>query len=338
MKGVNIKDIARLAGVGVSTVSRTINNHPDVSPETKQRIMEIIEKHKYIPNDNARHLKAGSSTSIAIIVKGMYNIFFLYMLEEMQKLISKRGYTIIVNYVTDKGDEINVALHLINERKPKGIIFLNADYNDFKLRFGKITVPCVAVTTSAAGLPYENLSSVSVDDVHGGYLAVDYLISKGHRKLAIVGGAYEKYATSGLRYDGVIKRLSEINMTLDDVVMIHSTFTAKEAYANTKSALEEGKQFTAVFAMSDIMAMGVAKAIVDCNLRIPEDISIIGYDGLELNKYYNPAITTLKQPIAEMTETAVELILEAVEIGVSPKHKISNLIIQEGESVKEILY
>lgn len=335
MQNLTIKDIARLANVSVSTVSRSINNHKDISEETKNRVLSIIDEYNYVPNDNAKYLKQINSKNIAIIVKGNNHTLFIYIIEQIQKIISKKKYSIIISYIDNIDDELDQAKQIILEKKVKGIIFLGIDYKRFENRFSEITVPSVVVTTSTSKLNFDNLSSVSVDDFYGGFLAIDYLINKGHRKIAILCEDYVPNVPSGLRLDGAMKRLKESSIDNDEVLLIKGDFSMGKSYNKTLEAIEANEDFTAIFAMSDSMAIGAAKAIVDSQLKVPEDISIIGYNGTNICKFYNPSITTLRQPWEEMSVAAVEIIIDAIENNAKSKHVVSKLEIMEGGSVKQ---
>lgn len=336
MENLTIKDIAKLANVSVSTVSRSINNHKDISEATKKKVMDVIQQHNFVPNDNAKYLKQLNSKNIAIIVKGNNHVLFINIIEQIQKIVSKKKYSIIITYIDNVDDELDQAKQIILEKKVKGIIFLGIDYFRFQNKFSEINIPCVAVTTSTKKLPFENLSSVSVDDFYGGYLAIDYLISKGHNNIAILGEQYVPNVPSGLRFDGAMKRFDESSINTQNILLINGEFSMEKAYQETRKVLELKKNFSAIFAMSDSMAIGAAKAILDSGLKIPDDISLIGYNGTEICKYYNPSITTLRQPREEMSVIAVDLIIDAIENNATAKHVISELEIMEGGSVRTI--
>ncbi|MFV0238468.1 MAG: LacI family DNA-binding transcriptional regulator, partial [Lacrimispora sphenoides] len=147
---INIKDIARLCGVGVSTVSRAINNHPDINPETKNMIMQVIKENNYIPNNSARNLKRTDSRAIAVLIKGIGNPFFSKMIRVFEEEIQKKKYSFILQRVDEQEDEVDVALELIKEKKPRGIVFLGGYFSHSKEELEQLTVPYVLSTIGIA--------------------------------------------------------------------------------------------------------------------------------------------------------------------------------------------
>lgn len=176
---MTIKDIARESGYAVSTVSRALNDHPDVSREAKEKIKAIVAAHKFVPNSNARQLKVQQNRSIIIVVKGAFNMFFAAILERMQSLISCSGYSAEVHYLDEDADEVLVGEQLQRERKPLGFIFLGGNTCSFEARFSAIAVPSVLATTLADHLNFGNLSSVGIDDTAAGRRAARFLLPAG---------------------------------------------------------------------------------------------------------------------------------------------------------------
>ena len=157
---MTIKDIARLSGCGVATVSRVLNNHPDVSGETRQRVLAVVEENGFQPNNNAKRLKQQAGNSVLILVKGTQNMLFAGLVERLQALLGENDQDASVHYLDEDGDEVGYALRLCRERKPPGILFLGGDLDRFRQGFGAITVPCVLLTNTAQGLGFGNLSSL----------------------------------------------------------------------------------------------------------------------------------------------------------------------------------
>ena len=168
---MTIKDIARLAGCGVSTVSRALNGSSEISDATRARINEVIQKYNYTPNGNARRMRQTAPNSVLLIVNGSSNLFFSPLIEQIQTAAESAGLQLVVNYIDEQEDEVQTAAQLCVEQKPAGIIFLGGDIRNFRRSFAGISVPCVLSTASAKELGFANLSSVSVDDVDGGRMA-----------------------------------------------------------------------------------------------------------------------------------------------------------------------
>ena len=166
MSEITIKDIAKLCGVGVSTVSRALNNHPDINPETKEMILQVIKENGFVPNNSARNLKRVEANSVAVLVKGITNPFFTDMIEVIEAEIEKRGYSMVLHHVESREDEVDVALELVKEKRLRGIIFLGGEFAHSEEKLRLLSVPFVF---STAGTQPEKLnekiySSISVDD------------------------------------------------------------------------------------------------------------------------------------------------------------------------------
>lgn len=342
LKGCNyvgdltIKDIARMAGVSVSTASRAINNHNDVSYETRKKILKIIEENNFVPNSNAKNLKQISTNNIGIIVKGNLNTFFAVMVEHMQNTIGKMGYCANVCYIGEADDEIEAANRLFRERKLVGIIFLGGNINQFAKNFDTIKIPCVLATTSAHDLRFDNLSSVSVNDISSAQKAIDYLISNGHEDIAIISGDPDQSYLSRLRYQGCLNSFQNHKMKMHDELVECSGFSYKEGYEAMNRIIKRGKKFTAVFAMSDTMAIGAYKSLAEHGLRIPQDVSIMGFDGIELGQYLTPALTTIEQPAIRITDMSIQLLVEQIKSKVPGAHYLLETKIIERSSVAKI--
>lgn len=338
MKGigiVTIKDIAKLSGYGVSTVSRALNGHPDVSEETKKKINKIVKKYNYVPNANARQLKQNVSKNILIIVKGSFNLFFSTIIEHIQVATDKAGISAIVHYIDEDDNEVKMAHRLCIEQKPIGIIFLGGNINFFKDDFSGIKIPCVLSITYAKGLGFDNLSSVSVDDAGGAEKAIDLFFESGHERIGIISGEFEIANAGLLRLDGCKKSFIKHNSNFDTNAYVESKFSISAAYEATKTLISRNKDITAIFAMSDIMGMGAIRALTDLGKRVPEDVSVIGFDGIELASYYTPRLTTISQPEKEIAAISIKLLINMIEKNEPANHVLLEATLQEGESVKQ---
>ncbi len=333
---MTIKDIAKLSGYGVSTVSRALNNHPDVSEEAKAKINQIVKEHRFVPNSNARQLKQQESNSIVILVKGSFNLFFASIIEHMQITFSKAGLGVVLHYIDEEENEVRSAEQLCRELKPRGIVFLGGNIKSFQKRFSNISIPCVLSTTSAKDLTFDNLSSVSVDDTKCARQAVDYLFDNGHRHIAVVGGDFDISYTGGLRLAGCRQSFEAHGQTFNEYCLAQAHFSVSSAYEATKRLFASNSKITAIFAMSDMMAMGCIRAINDAGLRVPDDISVMGYDGIDLAQYYTPRLTTLRQPFTQIAAQSAKMLLRSVQAAEPAHHRLLDAELVVGESVRSI--
>ena len=300
---INIKDIAKIAGVGVSTVSRVINNHPDVKEQTRERVLEVIRENNYIPNNSARNLKKNNTNNIGVLIKGVFNPFFSEMLDSISKRISKAGYSMILehhDYLSD--DEMNNLISMIKEKRLQGVICLGGNFTDVKNDdFNDIDVPVVLTSVNHKyGKEFSNFSSVSIDNKKAAYSATKYLIDCGHKNIALMLGDEYDIGISHRREAGYLRALSDNSIPFNNEYRILGNYDYREAYDETMKFLKKHKEVTAIFAISDIMAVGCAKAIKDMELVVGKDISVIGFDGMDISEFYNPTITTVIQPKVEM--------------------------------------
>ena len=334
---LTIKDIARESGYAVGTVSRVLNNHPDVSEKARAKVMEVVEKHHFKLNNNAKHLKQQASNGIAIIVKGNQNMLFASILEQMQGMIREKGFACLMYYVGEMEDELEQAFQVIVERRPMGILFLGSNLAYFKERFSKVQIPCVLVTNSGESLGFEKLSSVSTDDSQAAYAAIEYLVGLGHKKIGILGGHLEKSRAAITRYIGCRKAFDEYQIPFEaDQQYEPALFSIAQGYEAMERLIAKMPDLTAVFAMSDTMAFGAIRALRDHGLRVPEDISVIGFDGIELGNYMSPKLTTIRQDREIIAKRSVEILLENIAEQESAIHETIPFQIIVGESAAKL--
>ena len=254
---MTIKDIAKLSGCGVATVSRVLNDHPDVSDETRRKVLAVVEEQGFQPNNNAKHLKQQSSTSIAIIVKGIMNMLFADLVEKVQALLRDAGQDAAVYYLDEDANEVAYACQLCRERRPMGILFLGGDLELFEAGFASVAVPCVLLTNTAQELGFSNLSSFTTDDHLAAQQVVELLAAKGHTHIGLLGGNWSCSQISYSRLSGCRDACQRLGLPFDvDRQCEPCRYSMPEAYAATKVLLERCPDLTAIFAVSDVMAMG----------------------------------------------------------------------------------
>ena len=334
---MTIKDIARLSGCGVATVSRVLNDHPDVSDETRQKVMAVVEEHGFQPNANAKHLKQQTSTSIVIIVKGIMNMLFADLVEKLQALLREAGQDAAVYYLDEDANEVAYACQLCRERKPIGIIFLGGDLELFQAGFSPITVPCVLLTNTARELGFQNLSSFTIDDSLAAQQVIELLYSRGHRSIGLLGGNWSCTQISHRRLTGCRNACLRLDLPFDvDRQCEPCRYSMPEAYAATKVLLKRCPDLTAIFAISDMMALGAIRALYDLGKRVPEDISVVGYDGIVIGQYSMPRLTTVRQDTQQLAERGEDALLRSIQRRSPPVHGLVPFHLIQGESVAQL--
>lgn len=337
---MNIKDIAKLAGVGVSTVSRVINNHPDVKDETREKILKIIKDSNYIPNNSARVLKKSNTNSIGVLVKGVFNPFFAEMINIIGNKINEAGYTMILqqnDYSTE--DDVDNLISFVKEKRLQGVICLGGNFlniNDENFKFLDIPVVLTSVNTLSKE-SRSKFSSIGIDNVLAAKESIKYLIDKGHKNIGILLGEKNDVGISWLRLEGYKRALEENDIPYLEENVFIGGYDYSGAYEVTKDIIDKRKDITAIFSISDIMAVGAAKSIADHGLRIGEDISVMGFDGMEISKYYNPGITTVKQPKKDIANSSIELLLGLLDKKEENKHIVFEAKIIERDSCRNLI-
>lgn len=331
---MTIKDIAKESGYSVGTVSRVLNHSAGVSDKAKKRIMEVVEKYHFQLNSNAKHLKRQTSEGIAILIKDTQNMLFSAIVEQMQSLIRRKGYESVVYYLNKEDNELEQAIKICAERRPMGILFLGTNTNNLSDRFSEIKVPCVLVTNSAANLGYGNLSSVGTDDEAAAKFAVEHLLSLGHIHIGILGGNTSTSQIVSSRYQGCKKAFASQNVVFDPELQYEVThFGIEEGYHAMERLMDNVPGLSAVFAMSDVMAIGAIRAVQDKGLKVPEDISVIGFDGIDMGNYTIPRLTTIRQNREGIASRSVEILLKCIDENSSAVHEIQPFHLVPGESV-----
>lgn len=331
---MTIKDIAEKAGCAVSTVSRALNDHPDVSEDTKRRIRQIVDECGFIPNTNAQQLKAQQRNSICIVVKGAANMFFESILERMQAQISSEGYTVEVHYIDEDANEVATGAQIAREQKPCGIVFLGGNIEYFEHHFHQVKLPCVLTSSLFRNLHYSNLAQVGVDDADAGAQACRYLVGKGHRRIGVIGGDRRLSYISRLRYEGFAGAYRD-QLGIDYPAELYqvSSFRIQSGYEGMKKLLAAHPDLTAVFCMSDLTAVGAMRAVHEAGKRVPEDISFVSFDGVPLVRYCTPSLTTMSQPQEQLADESIALLRRQIEHKEEGRTVALEVTLTEGESV-----
>ena len=294
---MTIKDIARISGCSVSTISRVINDRPDVRPETKEHVLNVMREAGFTPNTNARQLKIQQSRNLVFVVKGTRNIFFSDFLVQLQRAAT-----------------------------------LGGSVTNFQNGFSNISVPSVLATLVSDELDFPNLSMVGVDDRAAARTAVAHLIAQGHCKIAVLGGPATSFP-SRMRRQGAQDAMEDAGLTFDDKLYGLSNYDFESAYHAMNSLLARRAEFTALFAMSDVIAFGAIRALVSAGLRVPEDVSVIGFDGITMSRYCVPVMTTIVQPSEQIALQSIELLVRQIEHGAPAQTVTLQPELQQGESV-----
>lgn len=305
-----IKDVARLAGVSPSTVSRALSNHVFVEEETRQKVLKAVTELDYHPNMIARGLKKGKTYILGFMVPDINSLFYPMIMNAIERYASQKGYSLILMNNDESLEKEKRALQSVASRGVDGILCMSVEDEIGHLEAfqAEQKIPVVLVNRVAG----KNMSSVSVDDEHGGYLMTKYLLDHGHTRIAGMFGDFGKNRFRA-RYNGCKKAMEEFGIEDYKKYFIYDVNSIEEAYRRTCEVLKSDHHPTVFFATMDILAIGIYSGIYDCGLRIPEDISVAGFDNIFMAQYMNPGLTTYNPSIDSMAKSSVDLLLKQID-------------------------
>ena len=335
---MTIKDIARESGFAVGTVSRVMNNHPDVADETRRKVMEVVKKYGFVLNVNAKRLKMQERKTIVIIVKGTSSILLNSLLERVLKKIESSPYNASVIFVDEYDNEAAKAKTIYYEEKPIGFIFLGGSPDWFKDDFGVIAVPSVIISSQADNIESENLSSVSTDDVASSRAMAEMLIKRGHTKIGVIGGDLRTSEMTRKRYRGFLQAIEAAGLAFDEGRgYIAAKYSMEGGFLAAEKILRYNEGVTAIFTMADVVALGAIRKLADMGLRVPDDVSVTGYDGLMTSEYFCPRLATVQQPLDCLVEKGFALLTACIEKTGKAEHILVPCSITAGESIRDRL-
>ena len=312
-KNVTIKDVARVAGVSITTVSNVLNSRLDaMSDETLQRIIKVMHELDYRPNALARGLVTRHTATIGVIVAEIETPLFLHALNTIEPIARDAGYSVLMSNARDAEEEVQM-LQVLLEKRVDGLIFLSVSQeldNDYVLELERLQVPTALVNRA---INYENLDLINWDDTNGVIQAMEYLIRLGHRHIAHLRGPKGRLSGKN-RLKGYRTALKEHDLEyLRDYVRSGDYTSTPETWQrSTLELLALSPRPTAILASDDIVAAIAIKTVQQSGLRVPQDVSIVGIDDQHFGSYLNPALTTVRLPVLEAGKRAVEMVLERI--------------------------
>jgi len=326
MKYITLKIVAERAGVSVNTASRAINNKPDINEKTKKRILKVAQELGYVRNDTAVALRTKKTGTIGVVIADNRNPFYAEVLNGMEEAAREKNYHIILANTQRDYKKEEEAINLLLAKRVDGLLITPVQDKDDDIKnLIDSNIPFVVV-----GRDFENieLDAIYNNEVKGGFLATEYLIKKGHKRVALINGFLYKSPARG-RLEGYKKALKQYGIPLDDDLLSVGDIDVKDGYKRTKQLLEKELNFTAIFAYNDMMAFGVMQAIKEKDLRIPEDIGLVGYDDIPFCSLMNPALTTIILKKQELGTESVKLLLSRI----NDRHKKPKKVILDVELV-----
>lgn len=290
-KFVTIRDIAREAGVSINTVSRALNDKPDINAETKRKIIEIAKRMGYIKDATAISLRYGLTKVIGVILEDSSNPFFSEVLKGIEIGAKEHGFTVV--FMNTEKDYIleEEAIKTMIGRRVDGIIIspTQEKSDDIKFLIEK-EVPFVVL-----GVHFEDIDvpEIYTDDVKGSYLAVKHLIENGRKRVLFLNGFLYK-SVAKMRLEGYKKALEEFGLKYDDNLVFELEEGYENAYNLIKEIIKKGIKFDSVFCFNDVFAIGVIGALKEEGINVPKDVAVVGYDDISFSRFLTPSLTTVR--------------------------------------------
>jgi LacI family transcriptional regulator/LacI family purine nucleotide synthesis repressor len=328
-----IRDIARLAGVSITTVSKVINNYPDIGERTRQKVIKIMEQENYHPNAIARSLSTNRSHSIGVFInynlsRGLHHLFFHEILFGLETDLGQKGYDFI--YFSDlKWKDSCDYVAKSKNRHVDGVVLMGIPLSDNHIdKLLKSSIPAVFLDVDIVG---KNATYVTFDNVGGARQVVKYLYELGHREIGVITGLkFTKPAQDRLL--GFQQAMNELDLVYKTDYIINTSFSEEGGHNAMEKILKMDKRPTAIFCHSDSIAIGAMRAIQEAGYRVPDDFSIVGFDDLQICTYINPKLTTVRQDAFLMGQKAAELLtvmMEQPDKSIFPVVLPTELIIRE---------
>jgi LacI family sucrose operon transcriptional repressor len=333
---LTIKEIAKLAGVSKSTVSRVINDSEHVSDQAREKVQQVIEETGYVPNSLAKNLKRNQTDTIGVVLPKINTSTFSSSIEGISNVMYQNGYNLLLtNTKMNLKDEITY-LNLLKEKRVRGILFFATEITEkHKEVLVKLDIPVVVIgqdTSTVLDYP-----CVIQDDLNAAKSIVDHLVEQGHQKIAYIGVTEDDVAVGKLRKQGYLEVLQKNGLEFFEEYMYKGDFSIQSGWQGMKEILNQAEELpTAVFAVTDRLALGAIKYLKDSGYQVPDDISIVGIGNSDISQWVVPEITTINYDHVRTGERASELLLNLIqETEDVSKEKMDYQLIQRN-SVKKI--
>ena len=311
-KKPTIRDVAAAAGVSYQTVSRVINERPDVAEDTRRRVLEVIEQLSYQPSAVARSLASRKTHTLGLITQDFSDYFFTQVIVGAEAEARQNGYYFILGSTERNPDDEPEYLRLLTEREVDGILFARPSTEGDAQHVRWLIERNTPLVTTSYAIPGVALTVVDVDNVDGGRLAAECLIEAGHREMGMIAGPAGWKSVQD-RSQGYKMALQAAGLSCDPACIEHGDWSYESGYGAMRRILERGALLTALFAHNDRMAIGAMRALREAGKGIPDDVALVGYDDTPPAAYSYPPLTTIHQPMQEVGKLAVQLLLQMIE-------------------------
>ncbi|QHQ59495.1 substrate-binding domain-containing protein [Anaerocolumna sedimenticola] len=317
---VTIKDVAKESGVAISTVSNVLNNVEVVSAETRKKVLDAVEKLKYVPNMNAKFLKSCKKNTIGLFLPSIQGDFYKMLMQAIHLQCKMRGYLLNI-YVSNENTSEEIYGMILSSGVEGAIVFNERLSDEYIDRIAEKKMPVVFIDREYSG---DHISSVIINNSEGAALAVEYLIKQGHRRIGYIHGI-ENYDDEA-RFKAYVGVLEKYTLPIDDSIILRGYFEEAVAYSEMRVLLLKGTQLPdAFFCANDEMAWGCIRALTEAGIKVPDQVSIMGFDDNTLAPYYNPPLTTIHSPVTELGNVSATELLRLLQYDQPAEGKIYRL-------------
>ncbi|GLI10628.1 catabolite control protein A [Paenibacillus tyrfis] len=322
---VTIYDVAREAGVSMATVSRVVNNNPNVKPQTRKKVFEAIERLGYRPNAVARGLASKKTTTVGVVIPDISNSIFSEVARGIEDIANMYHYNIILSNADKKKEKEIRVINTLLEKQVDGLLFMGGAITEEHIQaFKTSSVPVVLCATADE---QRTIPSVDIDHEKAAFDAVNVLLENGHRDIAMISGTLQDPANGYARYQGYKKALEAANIPVREELVRIGNYRYESGLEVTKYFLELDNRPTAIFAATDEMAIGAIHTLQDNGLKVPEDMSVISVDNIRMASMVRPLLTTVAQPMYDIGAVAMRLLTKLMNKETKDASELSQVIL-----------
>ncbi|MFJ9499261.1 LacI family DNA-binding transcriptional regulator [Brevibacillus centrosporus] len=325
---VTIQEVAKEAGVSVATVSRVLNHHTSVSAKTRAKVEDVIERLQYNPNMLGRNLRCAESRMLLVLVPSISNPFYSKIVQGIEDIARRNHYNTLLCTTDSDPDRENVYLDLLRNRMADGVISMDPAVDLASIRQLGDEYPVIQCCeySETDQTPY-----VSIDNQTAAYKAVKHLLMMGHKRVSIINSD-ERFLYARLRQEGYLRALREFDIPVESRYIVHTDLHFESGHRAMKSLLALEERPTAVFAVSDTLAIGALRSIKEAELKVPHDIAVVGFDNIPFASMMNPSLTTVSQPMYEMGCEAARMLIKRIA---SPQERVDSIVMDYELIIRE---
>ncbi|WP_125154597.1 LacI family DNA-binding transcriptional regulator [Clostridium rectalis] len=330
----SIKDVAKEAGVSIATVSRVLNDVDVVNEETKKKVLAAIKKLGYRPNIVARSLKTQRTRTVGIIIPDISNQFYPEIVRGAEDVANIYDYNIILCNTDLDVEKETEYIKVLKEKMVDGVLYMSTCLEKTTMDLiNELEMPTVFAETIDEN---KSFPSVTIDNSQAAFDAVQYLLNKGNKNIVYVGPKEEIVNAISLRYKGYKRALEKNNIAINKNLICYSGMKARDSYSNMMEFISKGERFDAVFCTSDEMAMGVINALRDKNIKVPEEVDVMGFNNVYEASIFYPRLTTISQPMYDMGSVGMRMLIKIInKEPINKEHYVLNYQLIERDSCKK---